>query len=64
VFLAHGLNDDNVHASNALQLAMALQDARKPFSLMIYPRKDHGISGRHTRVHLYNMMTDYILKNL
>jgi dipeptidyl-peptidase-4 len=64
LLLVHGLNDDNVHASNALQLAMALQEARKPFSLMIYPRKDHGINGQNTRVHLFNMITDYLLKNL
>ncbi len=64
LLLVHGLNDDNVHASNAMQLAMALQDARKPFSLMIYPRKDHGIAGHDTRAHLYNMMTDFLLRNL
>lgn len=64
LLLVHGLNDDNVHSANAFQLAIALQDARKPFSLMIYPRKDHRIDGRDTRVHLYNMMTDFLLKNL
>jgi len=64
LLLIHGLNDDNVHAANAMQLALALQDARKPFSLMMYPQKDHGIGGRDTRVHLFNLITYYILKNL
>ena len=64
LLLVHGLNDDNVHAANTMQLAMALQEVRKPFTLMIYPRKDHGIGGRDTRVHLFNTITDYILKNL
>ena len=64
LLLVHGLNDDNVHAANAMQLAKALQDAGKPFGLMIYPQKDHGIGGRDTQVHLFNMITDYILKNL
>lgn len=64
LLLVHGANDDNVHMSNALQLAMALQDARKPFDFMIYPRKQHGISGRDTQVHLFNMITDFLLENL
>jgi dipeptidyl-peptidase-4 len=64
LLLVHGANDDNVHLSNTLQLAMALQEARKPFSLMIYPQKDHGISGQDTRIHLFNMITDYLVKNL
>jgi dipeptidyl-peptidase-4 len=64
LLLVHGATDDNVHLSNTLQMAKALQDARKPFSLMIYPQKEHGISGQDTRIHLFNMITDYILKNL
>ncbi|MDZ7268756.1 MAG: DPP IV N-terminal domain-containing protein [candidate division KSB1 bacterium] len=64
LLLVHGANDDNVHLANTLQLAMALQDARKPFELMIYPRKDHGISGRDTQVHLYNLMTEFLRRNL
>ena len=64
LLLIHGLNDDNVHAANAMQLALALQDARKPFSMMMYPQKDHDIGGRDTRVHLFNLITDYLLKNL
>jgi dipeptidyl-peptidase 4 len=64
LLLVHGTSDDNVHASNSLQLAHALQNARKPFGLMLYPRKEHGISGKDTRVHLYNCMTDFFLRNL
>ncbi len=64
LFLIHGSGDDNVHLSNTLQMAYALQNARKPFELMIYPRKLHGIRGRDTQVHLFNAITDYLLKNL
>lgn len=64
LLLVHGANDDNVHLANAMQLALALQDARKPFELMVYPRKDHGIGGRDTQVHLYNLMTEFLLRNL
>jgi dipeptidyl-peptidase-4 len=64
LLLVHGANDDNVHLSNTMQLAKALQDARRPFALMVYPQKDHGIAGQDSRVHLFNMITDYLLKNL
>ena len=64
LLLVHGTADDNVHFSNTLQLVYALQNARKPFDFMAYPRKLHGIRGRDTRIHLFNMLTDYILENL
>ena len=64
LLIVHGTADDNVHLSNTLQLAYALQNARKPFDLMLYPRKLHGIGGRDTRIHLFNMMTQYILEHL
>lgn len=64
LLLVHGTSDDNVHCSNTLQLARALQNGRKPFSLMLYPRKEHGLSGKDTRVHLYNGLTDFFLRSL
>lgn len=62
--LVHGTSDDNVHFQNAAVLAAALQKENKPFETMFYPNKNHGIGGGKTRVHLYNMMTDFILRNL
>ena len=62
--LVHGSSDDNVHLSNTMQLAYALQNARKPFDLMIYPRKAHHIEGEDTRIHLFTLMTQYITENL
>lgn len=64
LFLIHGDADDNVHLSNSIQMAYALQNARKPFRLMVYPRKLHGIRGQDTQVHLFNMITEYFLKEL
>ena len=43
LLLLHGLVDDNVHPSNALQLAKALQDADIPFEMQLFPTSDHGI---------------------
>ncbi len=51
--LAHGASDDNVHPGNTMQLALALQKARKPFDLMLYPSQRHGVTetnlARHWR---------------
>ncbi len=64
LLLIHGSADDNVHVSNTMQMVYALQNARKPFDLMIYPRKLHNIRGLDTQVHLFNKITDYFLNNL
>ncbi|TSA55636.1 MAG: S9 family peptidase [Dehalococcoidia bacterium] len=64
LLIVHGTADDNVHMSNTMQLIYALENSRKPFDLMIYPRKKHHMDGQDTKVHLFNLMTDYIKNNL
>ena len=63
--LVHGTGDDNVHVQNSMQMINALVAADKPFELMLYPDRTHGIyRGKNTRLHLYQKMTDFILMNL
>lgn len=62
--LIHGTADDNVHFQNSVMLTSALIKANKEFESEYYPDKAHGISGGNTRYHLYNRMTEFILKNL
>jgi dipeptidyl-peptidase-4 len=62
--LIHGSADDNVHYQNTMEMVEALVQANKQFDLFIYPNKNHGIYGGNTTLHLYTMMTDFILKNL
>jgi len=62
--LVHGLGDDNVHPQNSIQLVQKLQLGRKPFSLMLYPNKTHSISGAGGTLHLYDMLTRFVLENL
>jgi dipeptidyl-peptidase-4 len=62
--LVHGLSDDNVHAQNSMDLISALVNKNKQFEMQLYPNKNHGIYGGYTRLHLYNRMTDFILRNL
>ncbi|MBN2432747.1 MAG: S9 family peptidase [Acidobacteria bacterium] len=62
--LIHGVADDNVHFQNAVQLTDALIRANKPFDLMIYPRQQHGIRERQSRIHLFNRLTDFFKTHL
>lgn len=64
LLIIHGEIDDNVHMSNTLQLAYALQKAGKPFELMIYPRNRHGIVDPLQRRHMHEMMTNFLERNL
>ncbi|WP_130856969.1 S9 family peptidase [Olivibacter jilunii] len=62
--LIHGTGDDNVHFQNSIMFSEALIQANKPFEQAYYPNKNHGIHGGNTSIHLYNKMTDFIMKNL
>ena len=62
--LVHGTADDNVHVQNTYEMVSALVNENKEFELFIYPDKNHGIYGGNTRFHLYNKITNFILKNL
>lgn len=62
--LIHGSGDDNVHYQNTMEMINALVKANKQFELMIYPNRNHGISGGNTRLHLYEMMTHFLERNL
>lgn len=64
LLLIHGVMDDNVHMQNAIQLVHELQKANKQFDLMVYPTQQHGLRDLDQIRHWYQMMTDFILKNL
>lgn len=62
--LIHGTADDNVHVQNAMAMIESLVQKNKDFDWLIYPDKNHGISGGNTRLQLYTKMTNFILNNL
>jgi len=62
--LIHGMADDNVHYQNSVEMSAALINANKQFTEMSYPNKNHGIYGGNTRLHLYTLMTNFLLNNL
>ncbi len=65
LLVVHGSGDDNVHFQGTEQLINALVAANKPFTMMEYPNRSHGIfEARGTRVHLYNLLTRYLHEHL
>lgn len=63
LLLIHNLWDDNVHFQNALHMANELQRLERPFDLMIYPQKSHGVSGKHA-AHMRAMMLRFFEREL
>ena len=64
LLIVHGDADDNVHVQNTMAMVDALQAANKPFEMMLYPGRNHGIYGGRTRLHLYTMLTRHIAETL
>ncbi len=65
LLLVHGTGDDNVHYQNSELLINALIKANKPFTMMAYPNRSHGISeGVNTRRHLYELLTRFLYENI
>jgi dipeptidyl-peptidase-4 len=64
LLLIHGAIDDNVHVQNTMQLAYELQQANKPFRLMIYPKSRHGVTDPALVRHMRGLMLDFVLEHL
>ncbi len=64
LLLVHGTADDNVHLQNSMEMSERLIIENKQFLQFFYPNKNHSLYGGNTRLHLYTMMTDFILKEL
>lgn len=64
LFVIHGTTDDNVHFQNLTEYANQLIVNGKQFDMFVYPNRNHFINGGNTRLHLYEMMTQYLTRNL
>jgi dipeptidyl-peptidase-4 len=65
LLIVHGSGDDNVHYQGTERLVNALVAANKPFTMMAYPNRTHGIfEGKNTTIHLYRRLTRYLEQNL
>ncbi len=65
LLVVHGTGDDNVHYQGTERLINALVAAGKPFQMMAYPNRTHGIyEGPGTTLHLYSLLTRYLQEHL
>jgi dipeptidyl-peptidase-4 len=65
LLIVHGTGDDNVHYQATELLVNALVAANKPFTIMPYPNRSHGIfEGPGTQRHLFGLLTRYLNENL
>jgi len=65
LLVVHGTGDDNVHYQNTERLVNELIKYNKPFRMMAYPNRSHGIyEGRGTRLHLFSLLTSFLETNL
>jgi dipeptidyl-peptidase-4 len=65
LLVVHGTGDDNVHYQGTERLINALVAANKQFRVMAYPNRTHGISeGEGTTLHLFTMLTNFLVTNL
>lgn len=62
--LIHGTGDDNVHFQNSVAFVDALVEANRDFETFYYPNRAHALRGGNTRLHLYRMMTRFLVENL
>lgn len=63
LLLVHNYGDDNVVFQNMFMMTNALQQAGRPFEMMVYPQKSHSVTGR-ARQHELEMMTAFFERHL
>jgi dipeptidyl-peptidase-4 len=63
LLIIHGTSDDNVHWQNTVSMVNELIKEGKQFQTFYYPSHLHGIGGK-ARVHLYEMMTKFVVEKL
>jgi dipeptidyl-peptidase-4 len=65
LLVIHGSGDDNVHYQGTERLVNALVKHKRPFQLMVYPNRTHGIyEGEGTTLHLHSLLTRYLMEHL
>jgi len=65
LLIVHGTGDDNVHYQGTEALINRLIAAGKQFSMMAYPNRSHGIyEGEGTTMHVYTLLTEYLMDKM
>ncbi len=64
LLVVHGTGDDNVHYQGTEALINRLIELGKPFDMMAYPNRTHGIyEGAGTTMHVYSL-TRYLMDHV
>jgi dipeptidyl-peptidase-4 len=65
LLVVHGTGDDNVHYQGTEALINRLIELGKPFDMMAYPNRTHGIyEGAGTTLHVYSLLTRYLMDHV
>ncbi len=64
LLLIHGTVDDNVHLQNTIQFAYELQQAGKPFEMMVYAKQRHAFDDEALLLHLQRTVLDFVRRQL
>ncbi|RJP79562.1 MAG: S9 family peptidase [Candidatus Zixiibacteriota bacterium] len=64
LLIVHGLQDDNVHAQDTIQLIDRLISLGKRFDMLLYPREDHGFQRDASDVHVFRSILEYLQEHL
>jgi dipeptidyl-peptidase-4 len=60
LLLLHGMSDDNVVFQNSTALYAKLQQAKRPFEMMVYPGATHAIAGEGPQTHVWTTITNFL----
>lgn len=64
LLLIHGMADDNVVFENSTALMAKLQQARRPFDVMVYPGQTHALSDVGTRIHNWSTILRFLNRSI
>ena len=60
LLLVHGMSDDNVVFQNSTELYARLQQAKRPFEMMVYPGATHAIAGEGPQTHVWTTIMRFL----
>ena len=60
LLLIHGMADDNVVFENSTALIAKLQEAKRPFELMVYPGATHAVTGEGRQTHVWGTIERFL----
>lgn len=64
LLLMHGMQDDNVHVQDTIQLVDKLIRLGKDFDLLLYPGEDHSFRRDESEVHVMRAILNYFQQHL